>query len=91
VGWRQCEVVVTLPGGRRYSAIVEAKSTFHAALVFQAHCLNAPEGLQRPHIEPGTVLEVRPIYRVKVQEARCSGRIGKTAATDAKADSKDKR
>jgi hypothetical protein len=69
VGWRQCEVVVTLPGGRRYSAIVEARSTFHAALVFQAHCLNAPEGLQRPHIEPGTVLEVRPIYKVKVQEA----------------------
>jgi hypothetical protein len=69
MSWRQCEVVVMLPGGKRYSTVVEAKSVYHAAALFHSQCVNGPPELERPKIDAETTVEVKPIFRVQVSKA----------------------
>jgi hypothetical protein len=66
---RRCEVVLGLPNGRTYSITVEAESAFDAAVLFYQYCLNPPEGIKRPYMDPEATLEVRPIYKVRLQDA----------------------
>jgi len=69
VGRRTCEVMVELPGGKRYSVTLEADSMYHAAALFYGHCAAPPMGATPPRIDMNTVLEVRPVYKVKLKDA----------------------
>ncbi len=58
-----------LTGGRAYSIIVQANSAYEAALAFKDHCEKGPPEMGRPKPDYEAVLEVKPIYRVKMRDA----------------------
>ena len=64
-----CEVIVELPDGTGYSAVLEARSLYHAAVLFYAHTAAPPPGASPPRIDMDSVLEVRPIYKVRLADA----------------------
>ena len=45
------------------------KSVYHAVAVFREQCVNGPPELRRPPVSEDAVLEVRPIYMVRVGTA----------------------
>jgi hypothetical protein len=55
--------------GRTYTAVVSAKSVYHAAALFREQCNDAPPELKRPQVESDTILEVKPIYPVRSGDA----------------------
>jgi hypothetical protein len=67
--WRQCECVLPLPDGCKYSAIVEASSVFQAALLFRDLCNKGPAEFKRPRIADDTQIELRLIYKVDMKRA----------------------
>jgi hypothetical protein len=69
VARRLCEVVVALPDGKRYSVMLEAESVFHAAVLFYSHCAAPHPGQTPPRIDMQTMLEVRPVYSVRMEDA----------------------
>ena len=64
-----CEVVVELPDGTRYSAVLEAESVFNPAVLFYAHTAAPPPGANPPRLAVDALLEVRPIYKVCLRDA----------------------
>jgi formylglycine-generating enzyme required for sulfatase activity len=68
MAWRQCECVLQLPDGRKYSAVVTAPSVYQAALMFQEYCNNGDPTFKRPRITEDSKLEVKPIYRVEMKK-----------------------
>lgn len=69
MGGRQCEVILELPDGQRYSVMIEAESLCHAAVLFYSHCASPPAGATPPRIELDAVLEVQPVYQVSLNKA----------------------
>jgi hypothetical protein len=71
VARRSCEVTIRWQNGNRsYTTVVEAESTYDAAVVFQKHCENSPSQLNLPKIDYTSVVEVKPIYRINARKAR---------------------
>jgi hypothetical protein len=69
MSWRQCEVILVLPDGRRYSAVIPGGSVYQAALAFQDHCNNGPPELKRPHVSADSKLEGEAaIYRIEMKK-----------------------
>ncbi len=66
---RSCEVTLRLSNGRSYTAVMDAESTYGAALAFQRHCENSPPDLQRPRVDYNAVVDVKPIYKGSVRKA----------------------
>src|ERR1700733_9646917 len=73
VGRRTCEVMVDLPGGKRYSVMLEADSMYHAAVLFYAHCAAPPPGAAPPRIDMEAVIEIKPVYKVRLKDAMAWG------------------
>jgi hypothetical protein len=65
---RWCEVTRILPDGRRHTLKLQAKSVYHAAVLYYGSTVSAP-GEKLPPFDPGTMLEVRPLFHVRHQDA----------------------
>jgi small nuclear ribonucleoprotein (snRNP)-like protein len=69
VGKRLCEVTIILNNGTRYTGQVEATSMYQAAILFHRQLTGGRPGLGLAEAGLDSVLEVRPVYRVKLQDA----------------------
>jgi hypothetical protein len=58
-----------MSNGRTYTVVIEAESTYDAALAFQRHCQNGPPELGRPEVHYDSIVEVKPIYKVSMRKA----------------------
>ncbi len=65
---RWCEVTRVLPDGRRHTLKLKAKSIYHAAVLYYGSTVSAP-GEKLPPFDSETVLEVRPLFQVRHQDA----------------------
>ena len=68
MGLRWCEVTRILPDGRRHTLKLQARSVYHAAVLYYGSCVGAP-GEKLPPFDPDTAVEVRPVFDVRVQDA----------------------
>jgi hypothetical protein len=62
------EVIAELADGTRYSTL-KATSLYHAAVLFYAYTAAPPPGADPPRIYMDALLEVRPIYKVRLMDA----------------------
>ena len=65
---RRCEVTLEVDGAR-HTITVEAESVYHAAVLFYAHSAASPPGVRLPKVDMDTVLEVSPLYKVRLGDA----------------------
>ena len=69
MGKRLCEVTIILDNGTRHTGQVEATSMYHAAILFHRQLTGGKPGFGLPGADMDSVLEVRPVYRVKLGDA----------------------
>lgn len=69
MGERSVEVTFRYPNGRTHTLIVQADSADEAAMQYYHRCTESPKELDWPKPELDTVLEVKPVYKIRLSDA----------------------
>ncbi len=78
---RSVEVTFRCPNGRTHTLVVQAESADEAAILYYRRCTDSPAEFDCPKPGLDTILEVKPVYLIRLSDAISRTVAKKTART----------